>query len=361
MALHQANFNRIQDLWPHISRVDYNEEDYASFWGCVERKLKIFERNTHDLYPLTLDDIFWLVRELRRQKESTRQSILDTAKEHFAGKGPSDTVISQSVNLAAGLWLNVKIQSRSLEPSSGWLQWNRNQSLVDLLNRSFETVADPETGKEETVNDELTMEKLVTDYGFTVLWTSNLVDHLSLNKAARLVKIYEHKICLRNHQLAGDQTALPQSVVLEAIDTLNLLFPLGEGPTKLLLSKQRKTFAQLGYCSRVRCLRLDNYRIWRDKLEALSMVLDTEPVGMRQFFLWRSGKNALQFATFWIATIVAILTIVSFVTGVMSIMYARKAYDIAVTQYQLSLAEVCADSELAAKLVGWCPKALAFH
>lgn len=351
MAL-QVDIDKIRALWPHVSDARYNQEDYTSFWGCVKRALG----DGAHYHPLTSDDVFWIIGEVRRQKESTRLGVLDTAKQHFADKAPSDAAISRSVNLAASLWLNVKVQSRPLESPSGCLQWNDNQTLVDLLKTSFGAIADPGMNQTESVNDELTMEKLVTDYGFTVIWTSNLIEHLSLNKAAKFVKVYEHKICLQNHQLAGDQTALPQSVVLEAIDTLNLLFPLGEGPTKSFLSKQRKTFIKLGNCSRQRCLNLDSYKIWREKLEELSMVLDVEPVGARQFFLWRSGKNAIQFATFWIATIVAILTIISFVTGVTSTVYAKKAYDIAVTQYQFSLAEACSDPEVAAKLVDWCPK-----
>ncbi|SCO84735.1 uncharacterized protein FRV6_08862 [Fusarium oxysporum] len=351
MTPQQVDVDKIQAIWPHVSKIDFNQKDYIAFWGHVKPWLDVLEGDAHHFYPLGSDDIFWIVEELRRQKESTRLSILDAVKQRFADKAPSDVAISLSVNLAAFLWLNVKVQ---LWPSPGRLQWNNNQCLVDLLKNIGPTVG-PVTSK-ESLNDELTMERLVTDYGFTVIWTSNLVEHLWVNKKAKIVMVYEHMICLRNHQLAGNQTALPQSLVLEAMDTLNLLFPLGSGPTKSFLIREGKTFTELGTFCRDRRLRLDNYKIWRPKLEELSMVLDVEPVGTRQFILWRNGRNALQFVTFWIATIVAILTVVSFVTGVSSMVYAKKANDIAMLQYQFSLAETCSDPEVAAKLVDWCPK-----
>ncbi|GKT67893.1 hypothetical protein ColTof4_00316 [Colletotrichum tofieldiae] len=78
--------------------------------------------------------------------------------------------------------------------------------------------------------------------------------------------------------------------------------------------------------------------------------------------------NLLESANFWIATAALLLAIVSFLLGLMSIIYAKWSYDIGKEslvvsldsleltrlQYQLSLAQACSDAEEARLLPDFC-------
>lgn len=55
----------------------------------------------------------------------------------------------------------------------------------------------------------------------------------------------------------------------------------------------------------------------------------------------------MQFATFWIATAVGIYTLASIALGVASVVYAVKAYDMGLKQYQVAVWQFCLDLEQA--------------
>ena len=66
-------------------------------------------------------------------------------------------------------------------------------------------------------------------------------------------------------------------------------------------------------------------------------------------------RNLLHLALFWISGVmVAVLTIVSSVCGVLSVKYAIEQRDLALAQFRLALAAGCADDRLAAKMPEFC-------
>lgn len=81
-------------------------------------------------------------------------------------------------------------------------------------------------------------------------------------------------------------------------------------------------------------------------------VLQGSRRGFRQLLPRRDQGNLLDSINFWIAGLVALLTVVSFVSGLVAIIYTRMSYDVSRKsweltrdQYLLSLAEACSDPE----------------
>ncbi len=180
-----------------------------------------------------------------------------------------------------------------------------------------------------------------------VLWTSNLADHLSIDWKNRVITVYEHKISLWNHLKYTKQQLIPRDVLEEAIDTLNLLFPLNDAGTRDFLRQNGKPFYGLGYCNREQCYDLEKYSYWRGRVAELMEIMNEEPSGLQQLLLSKDGRNLLQFATFWVAVAVAILTIVSIVSGTVQTVYALK-------QYNLAVAQACATPGSAELLPRYC-------
>jgi hypothetical protein len=62
----------------------------------------------------------------------------------------------------------------------------------------------------------------------------------------------------------------------------------------------------------------------------------------------------LPFWTFWIASAVGVLTIVSIGFGVVAAMYGVLQYNLALKQYQFSVAQACLDANVSEKLSQFC-------
>ncbi|KFA68640.1 hypothetical protein S40285_10835 [Stachybotrys chlorohalonatus IBT 40285] len=202
---------------------------------------------------------------------------------------------------------------------------------------------------ESTLLRRFTIPNLVQDYRWTVQWTSNLADHLLIERmgTGKRVTIYEHKICLLNHLQYGQDCPVPRDALEEALDTLNLLFPPTDPATHRYLKAQHRPFHQLGFCSRNVKRDLQHYRYWQNNLVDLLHDLEEQPYGLGQLRLDKDRRNLLQFATFWIATIVALLTVISIAFGVVSTVYAAR-------QYNLALAQACSTPDGAVNLPEYC-------
>jgi hypothetical protein len=165
-----------------------------------------------------------------------------------------------------------------------------------------------------------------------VNWIDNLADHLKVDWKSRILFIYQHKIALWNHIQYTDKALFPEGLLEEAMDTLNLLFPLLDAPTKGFLMQHGKTFDRLGYCKRPRNLSLGRYQYWQTHLRDLIDVFNEHPRGIQQLKLQRDGGNLMQFATFWMAAAVGILTIISIAFGIVQTIFSIKQYELARAQ-----------------------------
>jgi hypothetical protein len=192
----------------------------------------------------------------------------------------------------------------------------------------------------------LTVVNLVDIHNVRIRWSDNLLDHLRFENNNLFV--YRHKICLENHSRAGKSCMIPQAVIEEAMDTLNLLF-LRDEKTRAFLDRERQAFYSVGNCNREVVLDIEHYKYWRGRLLALQDALDRPPNTVRQ--LWTDRRNVDRWFGFWTSTCSITLAVVGIIiTTIASIVgsfYTAKQYDIARAQaclmpdVQLLLPQFC--------------------
>lgn len=231
----------------------------------------------------------------------------------------------------------------------GTIEWPSELSLKDLVQSQFQSSHTDEWSNEKYSKTQLdpsfTASSLVDICSIKIFWTHNLADHLNFDKRRRILTVYEHKICLLNHSKDAD-SPIPQTILQEAIDTLNFLFPFGHGPTRKLLRREKKMpLYRLGFCDRARMLALADYDVWRARVANLVEVFNEPPRDLRQPLSDR--RNVMEWATFWIGMLVLILTLVSIAFGTVSTVYAIK-------QYELALAQACVAEGAAELLSRFC-------
>ncbi|KAK4466255.1 hypothetical protein QBC42DRAFT_293602 [Cladorrhinum samala] len=258
--------------------------------------------------------------------------------------------IMLTLNIRSGVSKNrLQTQHKMIYP--GPTLWEEETCLSKALAQHFSSLPSSPLGdmKSKKIEPNMTMAFLSSNRGVKVRWTSNLSEHLSMDWKSRVISVYEHKICLWNYLNASRPCIIPQTILGEAVDTLNLLFPLNDAPTKAFLRQQRIHFYGLGNCGRERCYELAKYEVWRERLANLVDVMSEEPRGTQQLALSKDGKHLLNFATFWVASAVALLTIISIALGTVQTIYSFK-------QYSLAVARACSAPDAATSLPRYCPK-----
>ena len=350
-------------LWPQISDRDCSLVQYSRFLEFVAAEIAVIGQ---DPSVAVQQKVLQMISLTRSHRNSSREILLQSALSswHKHAKSEVEDEIWPCIKIGIHIWLGLEIikpsdvpGARPIEPmadSKTLITWNKESSIqshiLHYFTRSIRKTIEGNT-KVETV---FTMAYLVNYYGLKVYWTSNLIEHLVINWKFKTICIYEHKICLWNNARFPNDTLLPNNIIEEALDTMNLLFPFDDPGTKSFLRKEGKTFYSLGFCGRDRVLDLKEYHYWQEPISELVNMLKEPPRGLYQFSLDKDRKNMLQFATFWIATIVAILTILSFMFGVLSTIYTKKSYDITVLQYKLALAQACSVVDATVQLPEFC-------
>jgi hypothetical protein len=105
-------------------------------------------------------------------------------------------------------------------------------------------------------------------------------------------------------------------VLIETIQSLNLLFPHWDGATVRLLEKHGQTFHSSGPYDGPAPLNLMEFDHLRDRLlEVYDVIFQSPPVSWKQ--LWRDRRNPQQFWTFWIALLILVLTLISTIATIM--------------------------------------------
>jgi hypothetical protein len=118
---------------------------------------------------------------------------------------------------------------------------------------------------------------------------------------------------------------IPRNVVEETIKSLNLLFPMDDPATEILLHRRGQTFHRDVPFATRRTLNVLDFDVWRDKLlELHEEVFLSPPASWAQ--LRKDRRNPQQFWTFWIALFILALTIVSTFASVLQTVYSVLAY-----------------------------------
>ncbi|KAF2437359.1 hypothetical protein P171DRAFT_526926 [Karstenula rhodostoma CBS 690.94] len=334
-------FDLICKIWSSVglSLSTFRESEYTAFFAHLSREVSYLKHNHSELAADGVEQAIDLICTLKENMSEPRYDILLKFREQFPNV--DDHSLNRTIELVARLWLTAKAAldvgvPATMHTNYGTLEWPTEVSLKEAVQSHFSDV-DATDIRDESLGPGLdpsfTASTLVEICGIKLSWTSNLMDHLRLDKRHRVLTVYEHKICLLNHT-KGIDSPLPLDLLHETIDTLNLLFPFGHGPTRELLRRENKlALYGLGTCNRTRRLGIGDYRIWRTQITSLVDVFNEPPRNWWQ--LLSDRRDLREWTTLWLGLMVLVLTIVSIVTGTVSSVYAVK-------QYNLARAQACA-------------------
>jgi hypothetical protein len=328
-------------IWPDAGLTPgvFPENEYGSFFDYIAQELSELNRCRSEFAAESLEATIDLIALLRKSVNDPLQSVLQKLRGLFPDV--EESALIKTLELSARLWLTTRVTiggKTLLSPRRGseTIEWFNEISLKEALQSHFCLLSQTNTSDQSFgpgLDPSFTASALVDICGIRLSWTSNLMDHMQLDKRHRVLTVYEHKICLLNH-IKGIDSPFTLDLLQETLDTLNLLFPFGHGPTRELLRRENKlAMYGLGTCNRERRLAVGDYRAWRVRIMNLTEVFNEPPRNWWQ--LLNDRRDLREWATFWLGPMVLVLTVVSIVTGTVSSVYAVK-------QYNLARAQACA-------------------
>ncbi|KAI0115886.1 hypothetical protein GGR51DRAFT_502490 [Nemania sp. FL0031] len=340
-----------REIWPNLTKENYLHKTYIGVFRYFEGQARCHGNDT------TFSNTLSIINCLTSTHDAlfTKSSCIAATRAQFSGPVAETTVISYCERaLRMMLTLDVRIDSREgfdLRDKSYTIDWGDITSLARAVEHHFLSNGRRQTRGMVTgrIDPSLSLAYLCNYRGFKVFWTSNISEHLNISWKSKIITIYEHKVFLWNHLRNSKTPIIPREILEEAIDTLNLLFPLNDRLTATLLAQNGKEFQGLGYCSRPRdlCLDLGKFNIWKDRIAELVEIMNEEPKGLKQLTLEKDGRNFLPFVTFWVAIAVALLSILNLPFSIISMQYTIKQYD-------LALAQACSDPNARDALPQYC-------
>jgi hypothetical protein len=195
----------------------YNEELVLLRTGISEETWQ-----TKGLAAKTYEDIFHVVNVLRDHGDSQRPELRSLLSSRF--RSSDDLGLDRSMNLAIRLWLMINVQ----EPEFGGIrhgatcvQWDDETTLQAFVQKLFPQSRWQVTSRASRLGPHFTAAFMQRVCGLTVEWTTNLQDHLRLDRQRKALKIFPYKCHLQamieSHQNSSDkkkyvQTRLPMLV-----------------------------------------------------------------------------------------------------------------------------------------------------
>jgi hypothetical protein len=193
----------VQCCWPDASNT--NVDDYKSYFGFFHQELRNipFKLELSPKFAVqTLEDIKTAVKVLSENRAQPRSYIIKELRGYFANQ--DDSSIIRSMELVVRLWLNLNVQTwgypvPSEMPRITRLQWADNISLVDLAGQFFRRSQNDPDKQRSRISPGFTAWKLKYLCDVTIEWTDSLTDHLHFDPKSKILRIYQHKICLLGH------------------------------------------------------------------------------------------------------------------------------------------------------------------
>ncbi|KAI8952401.1 hypothetical protein F4801DRAFT_541420 [Xylaria longipes] len=345
-----------RQIWPNLTKEEYCHKAYAGVFRYFETQTRTITNLNGSDKTLGFSNLSTIIDGLTSNRDAlfTRSSCIAATRVRLPE--PISEIIVMSYGeraLRMMLSLDIRIDSRggiSSQARSSTIDWGDSTSLAEAIESHFVSDGHQTRGMiTGRIDPSLSLAHLCAHRGFKVFWTSNISEHLNISWKSKIITIYEHKIFLWNHLRNSKTPIIPRPILEEVIDTLNLLFPLNDRPTTTLLANNGKDFQGLGYCSRPRdlCLDLGKFNVWRDRITELVEIMNEEPKGFKQLALEKDGRNFLPFVTFWVAIAVALLSLLNIPFTIVSMIYTVKQYD-------LALAQACAESNARDALPQYC-------
>ena len=343
-------YQLLNAIWPRMPLGDFDTYGklYDKYFLYLDEQTSLTQRKFSLYSEHTTAGLLSIIAHLRGEDRAKIAIVTDITEQAL-----------RSADIAARMWLTIHIQHPSSDSSISH-QWPNDQSLPSLLKGWFTpTSPDVVSSNTDQIPESFSVPNLVRYYGFKVTWTSDLFRHLEIDWKYKQITIFEHVICLRNHLEYSDGCPLPEEIVQEAIDSIKLLFPDNK-ETRLFLSQEDRQFLKIPF-ARDRALSLNSYNLWRPNISLLLDRWKQGPKGWSQVRLRPDRSNFLEHSTFWIASVVLLLTIISIVIGAASIVLAQRALDVSirslevsVRSYDLALAIACAEANASDILPHFC-------
>lgn len=284
-------------------------------------------------------DLASVVQCMNHHCDETRLEIATRLHNQFPQS--SQDRILRSMDLAIRLSMTLHVRSGDvpigpLLSDVTTIEWKGKQSLRNLVAKTFprcrEGLALPafHVNRIESAFNIMTLRKICR---IKVHWTQNLKDHLRFDHSTRTLYIYPHKVCLLNH--FEWCKVYPKDFRLETIRTLDLLFPYGDRSTEMWLEESNQPFHRTSSSyMQARASNFEEFRYWRRQLVELYHVFQQPPTTVRQ--MWHDRRNPMQWYTFWLAALIAILSIVF---GSLGTYIGFKQIQLAERSIQISLAQ----------------------
>jgi len=324
-------------FWPN-SRFDLyglDESPYSEFLEFVANELQQIQRYRTSFAAQNLDSTFAIIQKIRDNRHKACGEIVRDLSSQFVNFDP--IAIRRSLELSTRLWLSLNTRSSDISVGPVFVgeasvEWDVNISLDVLLQKHFANRNQGPSLKEYGKFDPtVTAAYLVSACGMRLLWTDDIASHLKFDLDRLVLSVYRHKICLINHLENQDGYPIPEDLLGEILDTMNLLFPFGDMATKQLLMKEgQKSMYTLGSCNRSRRLDLAHYRYFGEELQHLIGFFDKTPRTWKQLAFDR--RNKLEWSAFWVTIMVALLTVISIPCNIIQATYSVKAYHVALAQ-----------------------------
>lgn len=321
----------LRNFWPgQKTLINVSEGLFDPYFEYIEDELTRarYSQPKH-APPTTVDHVCRLVKALYRHRSSALETLLNHLEQEF----PDFDRISLEwmVELVArlSLTLHIRCRNKPVNHSIRTLDWHGDRSLEQTVADNFCASLGSEE-KTVRIEESFTAAFLVNVCRVKLRWSNNLADHLNFNSG--VLTIYQHKICLIQHAQCISPI-IPLEVLNEALQTINLLFPFGDEATRELLIKENKrSFYGLGLNLQSPPFDLSEFRFWNKEMVELYSLYKDPPHTWSQLF--SDSRDKLQFATFWIAAAVFILSLISIAFGFVQTIYS-------IRQYKLALAQAC--------------------
>ncbi len=328
----------IKDVfWPHSRSL---VAEYVSHFKYFERTLGVVAWsngtvNGEGFAIKTYEDLAKFVRCMKESKLCRKVEIAERLHKEFATSTQGQ--ILRSLDLTARLWLTLHVRSDDFPFGPGLsdtteTQWTGAMSLNGMIGESFTSSNSPPSRQEMRIDAEFTVVKLSKLCRLETHWTANLKDHLRYDQTKATLHTFPHKICLVSHLESSN--IFPEGVLAETIRTLDLLFPFGHESTREYLDKSGQTFYRTSSRDLSRPIDFGEFHHWRKRLMDLHDVFEQAPRSVLQ--IWFDRRNPIQWWTFWLAAVIAVLTVVfgviSSYTGYRQAFLAEKAHRLQVWQ-----------------------------
>lgn len=288
-------------------------------------------------------DIIALVDIVRKNRATSIESVIGkirAAKPKWAPLIDDDDESALSIlDFALRLWLFIEpdLSNQSLEVSEVVKKCLPAPHALATYRNWRSKATTPSTRASHSQPDDIWYlprdfcEKSLTRKAAIKLeYTSYLSDHLALVGKSRL-RIFRHASAIQQAAASSKDYPYSPGFLEETERTLALLFdPADKSTMKRTRRIERRDAADLEAAMKSvvdldERLDLRNYPFWQERLLAIQQVYDeAQPKTMKQWFF--DDRNRINWATFWTAITVFILTVVfgvvSSVTGVMQVYIA---------------------------------------